>query len=69
MDHGAVVPLPRRSPERSGRVVVVAVESIPLSPEQEAAAVRALATLISRWMAQRATPDTTTDRQARTRAA
>ena len=45
MDQDPVVPLPRIGPE-SGRVRVVGVESEPLTAEQEAAAVRALSTLI-----------------------
>lgn len=52
MDQDPVVPLSRVSPE-SGRVRVVGVASEPLTAEQEAAAVRALSTLIATWLANR----------------
>lgn len=52
MGQDPVVRLPRIGPE-SGRVRVVGVEAEPLTAEQEAAAVRALSTLIATWLANR----------------
>lgn len=69
MDHDSLVPAPRVSPENSGRVRVVGVESEPLTAEQETAAVRALSRLIAQWLTNRAIPELSTADEPATRTA